>query len=355
MNAFGDQHGTILIAACEAYGKAAERLELVRILIEKGADVHAVNSHGTNALQAASSYGFAEIVALLLSDGAEVNSRGGYYGTALITACCHTEEKEVLETLKILIESGADVNVIEGVNYALHEAACNDYQEVVKLLLESGADVNAQNGISETALVANCHGSYCSIAVAGILLDNGADIHANEEAALLKASMYGTPEMVDFLMARGASLNIDSYGGTALHYASRCWRADTAKVLLSYGADVNGYLSETTPLHAACALPRNYPGENKRLQLVKFLVENGADVNALRKGSISVLDDALQLEDGEVIDLLVPHLGGEYSCSNEAKRATTDDSLLADSDDEDDNSSDESDSIGRVLSWLLRN
>ncbi|KAK4220982.1 ankyrin repeat-containing domain protein, partial [Podospora fimiseda] len=59
-----------------------------------------------NALQAASSEGHQEIVKLLLDKGADVNAQGGFYGNALQAASSEGHQQIV----KLLLDKGADVN-----------------------------------------------------------------------------------------------------------------------------------------------------------------------------------------------------------------------------------------------------
>ncbi|CAI0655001.1 unnamed protein product, partial [Colletotrichum noveboracense] len=59
---------------------------IVRMLLDKGADVNAQGGDYGNALQAASFKGHDNIVQMLLDKGADVNAHGGYYGNALQAA-----------------------------------------------------------------------------------------------------------------------------------------------------------------------------------------------------------------------------------------------------------------------------
>ena len=63
---------------------------MVRILLEKGADIHArsdmIGSHHNNALHAASLEGREKVVQILLENGADVNAQCGYWGNALQAA-----------------------------------------------------------------------------------------------------------------------------------------------------------------------------------------------------------------------------------------------------------------------------
>ena len=342
VNAFGGSHGTALIAACSGSWNSTERLKTVRILVENGAEIHAEKRLGGNAMQAASFNGQAEIVAFLLLKGAVVNSWGGEYGTALIAACCHLgKEQETLETVKVLITNGADVNY-SGANRgsALYQAAFNGHHNVVRFLIETKADVNTWNNPLKTPLVATYRGEDNDMAMAKLMLDNGADINASESHAVMLASMLGSTEMVSFLVENGASLKATESETTALHAAAMNARADTSNTLISFGVDVNSHhLLLGIPLHFACSevadeimaaetnepemafdsshdrslednthllLARTdelvtgslYAGirkevSAKRLALVRLLVEKRADVNALRAGGISVLHDAL--------------------------------------------------------------
>ena len=61
-------------------------VKLLKLLLEKGADVNAQGGEYGNALQAASYKGHSEIVKLLLEKGADVNAQGGEYGNALQAA-----------------------------------------------------------------------------------------------------------------------------------------------------------------------------------------------------------------------------------------------------------------------------
>ncbi|MEI0518875.1 ankyrin repeat domain-containing protein [Brachyspira murdochii] len=59
-----------------------------------------------------------------------------------------------LETLKALIENGADVNVKDDYNKtALMYASEKGHLEIVKYLLDKGADINAKDNYGKTALM----------------------------------------------------------------------------------------------------------------------------------------------------------------------------------------------------------
>ena len=81
------------------------------------------------------------------------------------------------ETVKLLLDKGADVNMKTDNGYtALIEASENGHIEIVKLLLDKGADVNAKDNGGNTPLIL---ASMCGrIEVVSMLLENGADVNA---------------------------------------------------------------------------------------------------------------------------------------------------------------------------------
>jgi ankyrin repeat protein len=112
---------------------------IVRLLLEKGAEVNAQGGHFGNALQSAAVMGHEAIVRLLLEKGAKVNAQGGQYGNALQAAAVIGHEAIV----RLLLENGAEVNAQGGrFGNALQAAAAEGYEAIVRLLRENGAEDN---------------------------------------------------------------------------------------------------------------------------------------------------------------------------------------------------------------------
>ena len=226
-------------------------------------------------------------------------------------------------------------------------------------------------------LVATCAGSEFHIKIAKLFLDNGADVNASESVALRMALTFGSKELVTLFVKNGASLKVTESGLNALHCTALSARADIADTLMAFGLDVNSHDSHwRTPLHFACsaeadeliATDTDEPAKLfnsserrvediahsvstevdeivtgsshsslrkkravKRLAMVRFLVEKKADVNARRAGGISVLHDALERDDRELVDFLiskgaVDHVGeGSNGEEDEKSRVETDD------------------------------
>ena len=112
---------------------------IVRLLLERGADMEAVVEGIGTPLANAAGPGCGEVVRLLLDAGADVNSsRGGDDGTGPISSASEWGNATVLA---MLLDAGADPNETsaDGVT-ALMDAAESGDPECVKLLLEAGAD-----------------------------------------------------------------------------------------------------------------------------------------------------------------------------------------------------------------------
>ncbi|KAM0708540.1 hypothetical protein Q7P35_005192 [Cladosporium inversicolor] len=170
----GDQLkcGKILRSLLVKHSRSGNK-EVVRFLLDKGADVNAQGREYSNALQAASARGHNEIVQQLLDKGADVNTQGGHHGNALQAASAGGY-KEIVQQL---LDKGADVNA-RGRHYgdALQATLARSYKEIVQQLLDKGADVNARGGHYGNALQAASAGGYKEIVQQ--LLDKGADVNA---------------------------------------------------------------------------------------------------------------------------------------------------------------------------------
>lgn len=91
----------------------------------------------------------AEIVRLLIDYGADVTARDTTHSTPLHLASF----SGIPEIVQILIEKGSDVNAQNETNLTpLHKAALLGCAESVQLLINNGADVNAQDWVHKTPL-----------------------------------------------------------------------------------------------------------------------------------------------------------------------------------------------------------
>ncbi|KAH8727996.1 ankyrin repeat-containing domain protein [Phaeosphaeriaceae sp. PMI808] len=228
-----------------------------------------------SALYYASFGGLVNAVKYLLSQGADVNAQGGYYGNALHAASDKGHEKIV----ELLVKAGANVNA-QGGPYsgnALHAASHGGHEKIVELLIKVGTDVNAQGGGYGNALQAASEGGHEKIVE--LLVKAGANVNAQSGGysgnALHAASEGGHEKIVELLVKAGANVNAQgrSYSGNALHAASEGGHKKIVELLVKAGANVNAQSGDySNALYTAS--DRGYK------KIVELLVKAGADVNA---------------------------------------------------------------------------
>ncbi|XP_067003505.2 ankyrin repeat domain-containing protein 17 isoform X3 [Anabrus simplex] len=244
-------------------------LDMVRFLLEAGADQEHKTDEMHTALMEASMDGHVEVARLLLDSGAQVNMPTDSFESPLTLAACGGH----VDLAMLLIERGANIEEVNDEGYTpLMEAAREGHEEMVALLLSQGANINAQTEeTQETALTLACCGGFTD--VADFLIKAGADIELGASTPLMEAAQEGHLELVKYLLEASADVHATTQtGDTALTYACENGHTDVADLLLQYGADLE-HESEggRTPLMKACRAGH--------LCTVQFLISKRADVN----------------------------------------------------------------------------
>ena len=211
-------------ALLELVGSGARvNTDSVKFLLDLGADINTRAEDGdTPLIRSLRQRGQPELLRMLLAHGADVNRKGSEGQTALNMAV--TRDVELVE---ILLEQGARVNEpADGGETALHYAAVYGSTDTIKVLLDAGADVNA---------ICACQGQP--------YIDGG--------TALFGAVHHVRYRAVEVLIANGADVNRkNSAGQSALIIAAERGLMDIARALLKAGAhaadtDKDGRSAET--------------------------------------------------------------------------------------------------------------
>ena len=285
-----------------ARAAAAHDWQTVRALVEEGADVNAARADGATPLLWAAHWDALEAVDLLLTAGADVDAADDHGVTPLERAA----ENASLAMVEALLGAGADPNVAQMSGLTpLMTAARTGNVAIVKALVTGGGDANAETKETKsTALmwaVSEAHRD-----VVRVLLAAGADPHVsttNGFTPLLYAARNGDIETAKALIAVGVDVNETGTDDThALPYAIIARQDEFALFLLEQGADPNGWMGGVRAIHAASgpvntwlddwarrhgqnasyignAFGRQALPPERRLLLVRALLEHGADVN----------------------------------------------------------------------------
>lgn len=268
------------IPASSLLGLAAQlgNLEMVELLLEKGAEVNTTKGEG----------GILPILAVFSAP---------YTNSAMVRVAARRGEvkmsKEQLEKLQkmqgqwreialLLILKGANVNTqVPNTGLTpLHFAAAVNYNDVAELLLVKGASINAKAELSMGMTPLHLALANGHIAMVKLLIVKGADIHARGPAGYTflhwatlqedeNGNLRGFSEIVELLIARGADANAKADNGmTPLHLAAITGETEMAKLLIAKGAEVNAKDAQShTPLFIA-----RMKGNSG---VAKFLTEQG--------------------------------------------------------------------------------
>jgi len=171
-----------------------------------------VNSHhfwtSETALIEAASHGHMEIVKLLVDRGADVNMKGeAWYGPLHAASA-----GGYVEIVELLLDHGADVNIFHH-DKPLHYAAKNGHIRVAEILLARGANVNAR-GMDESTPLGSAV-AHRRKEMAEYLLSKGADVNARANygrTALFTCYANDDVEMGRLLLQHGADATLECNG-----------------------------------------------------------------------------------------------------------------------------------------------
>ena len=373
------------------------RVNVVRFLFRHGAHVNAKPSRGIRdkkmdwlpqpiedarhrpPLNVAADMGCPEVVRILLEHGADIYRRDDngcvplhLVSTSTRKPCKNDTERYIVAQLLVERYTDVDIKDVDGAT-PLHYACYHGQPEIVKLLLDHGASPLTENFQGRNSLHELPRGNCDTISyfpsrslskarlqnilcVAQLLLDHGVDVNAldmDHTTALHLASSYGSLEIAQFLLDHGAKADVENVlGQTPLHLVSQSRsyfvleNPNVAQLLLEFGVDANAQdKDQATPLHFACSfekfeialvllahgaevnvhdangqtpLHRVAKGSSHHilsLPIVQQLLERGADVNARDSDQETPLHFASYMSKSEITQVLLEH-GAEPDARN---------------------------------------
>jgi ankyrin repeat protein len=211
------------------------------------------------------------------------------------------------EISDILVENGAE----EKLDDALTHAASRGLLDLATSMLDEGADVNGEGRWGMAPLLTAASSGHLDIVE--LLVERGADIHATEYGmnAYVAAFSRGLFELADRTRELGCKVD-DAY---VLIYSARFCHLPAVEAIVATGVDINArreYLNDQTTAIEQAITSHDIPGEHedtdsKRHEVVKYLLENGADSNATDDEGKPVLHLAITNSRSEVVAALIEH------------------------------------------------
>ena len=271
----------------------------VRMLLERDANPNILDDNGDTPLSIAAKAGRDEAIELLLALKADPNLKTGKAWTALQYA---TDDGDLALT-RLLLDAKSDVNDATLTGWSpLHLAAANGHEAIVKLLLECGAICGAREKDGWTPLhlaAANGHE-----AIVQLLLDRGADVTASNEAqrtSLHMAAVNKHEPIVRLLLDHGADVAVqDKDRWTPLHMAARNGHESIVRLLLDRGADIAAEEKDKRTSLYLAAVGSYEP-------VVRLLLNRGADVMAREADEWTPLHMASRNGDQSIVRFLLDH------------------------------------------------
>lgn len=282
--------------------------DIAKALIDNGALVNLRAGDGFNALMEAVRTGNIEIAKLLIEHNSDINIKNKDGKNMIMIAC----EKGNEEMFNLLIENNADINEksswgASALIYASEKGNIN----IMQYLIDNGIDVNGKaddNGDTPLLWAVTGENPY---EASKLLIENGANVNATNDSGVAPATILAasTPKVVKLLKDNGADLDtkfLDYYPPIAI--AAGAGNLEIVKALVENGADVNYYpndINYTAIFHAI---------DQHNYEVAEYLFKNGVDLNIKMKPdndygrsikeSYNVLEYAEAIKDKKMIDLV---------------------------------------------------
>ena len=283
-------------------------LAVIQILIDNKANVNLRDDNGATPFLTSSVYsGDIQVPLVLLEAGADPHAVDVDGDGALHLAVWFNDSP--LPMLSFLLSKGLDPNTVnkEG-KTPLHIAVLNKKPfTVIQFLADNKANVNLRDEYGATPFL------YSAVSldarVPALLLEAGADLHTVDEQGdgILHHFFISNNESLEFFMfflEKGANVQaINNKGWSALHIAAAFSEyPEFVSVLVKRGLDVNLSGSDgITPLHAAVFFENNP-------EVIGALLDLGGDIYAVDGIGQSVLDLANKIDDNpDIVNLILRH------------------------------------------------
>jgi ankyrin repeat protein len=301
-----------------AWAVESQNLEMVQLLLNRGARPNSVGSPLMAPIFIACQYGDVGILDLLLKAGADATTARPD-GITPLAMCAGAAPASILERM---IAAGASVDAADDKGQTpLMWAAAKGRLENIQTLVKHGAEVNRTTAKGFTPLFFALKSGVPEAPVAVMKAGGDSRYVAPDGTSVVQLAMYQKAyDFAAFLIERGADLNaFDRNGNQLLHAAVLADQPALVTLLLAKGANVNALTGpskvklrfevnfKTGDYEVPSRPPLIVAAEMGSAQVMKVLINNGADADfrmpdgtnvvlaAAGSGKLAALELALQI------------------------------------------------------------
>ncbi|KAL4724759.1 hypothetical protein ACLX1H_008205 [Fusarium chlamydosporum] len=266
---------------------AMDNIQMMTMLLNAGLDPDLCGRDNLPVINIAVDKKEIAVVKLLVERNADLDHFDQWGWNPILDATGYVPSPEIT---RILAENGANLSVTtERRSTPLHLAAGQD-SSVVRVLLEfrKSFDIEARTLDDRTPLLVAAE--WSNLESAQLLIRAGADVNTTNSDGwtplMFALRENKSPELVDLLLSQMEIVISSSREDIITPLILACEQQDFESVvkLMDKGADPNGSYADIapTPLIATCLSKTNPDSSDDKIhQIVRYLVTQGADVNAV--------------------------------------------------------------------------
>ncbi len=247
----------------------AGRVKVVKYLLQAGADPNVTDEAGTTPLAEALNRENRDVALALIEAGANVNIVDNEDRTPLSRAVEFADKR----LLKAILKAGANPNTLYDYSHtALLLAATQNDLKMARLLVSAGADPNLPEHLYESSKPISVAANHGNWAMVELFLD--AEVKPTQ-SGMKAAASEGERKLLNRMVTTSGGDHTDLV--VALDAAARNGHLDVVKDLVKNGADMNAVVEVIWDKYGPTIIAAVEGGNRK---LVAYLIDRGADVNA---------------------------------------------------------------------------
>ena len=260
-------------------------VDIVQFLLSQEVNIDYASKSGSTLLYKAIVEGNIDIIKLLIAHGADINSTNNRSESVLQAATSQGN----IDIIKLLVDHGGNFNYKDKngssiINYSI----LSDNIEIVKYFIDKGVDVKSDYKMLNLAI------DKSNIGLVKLLVENGADVNCckNDLTPAINAVRLGSLVILRYLVEEGADINLQNINGmTPLMFAV----VDMEKVQLLDNISSNNILEE--------ARVWKFPDIDKKIKIVQYLIESGADLSIQNNAKLTAYHIALYFKNVKALKL----------------------------------------------------